>query len=384
MHKAHVLSGLDNLHTVDALLRGRRIGLMTNPTGIDHSLRSGIDIFHERYHLTALLACEHGVRGNVQAGDHIDTYTDEDTGVPVFSCYGGTERPTPEMLDAFDVFVFDMQDVGARFYTYMYSLSFAMEACAAAGKPVIVLDRINPIGGETVQGTLLDERFSSFVGEYAMPSRHGLTIGEYALWVKDYLRLDLDLTVVPLSGWERWMYLDDTDVPWVAPSPNLATLQAALTFPGTCLFEATNLSEGRGTTLPFELVGAPWVNAHAWETALSSLNLPGIGFRRAYFTPTFSKHQGAMCSGVQVYVLDRHAANICEAGLYMIQTLQQLFGGDFALRPREDQVAQMRMDLLLGTDELSHGPADAAAIIERHRPHIAAFQEQTRAYRLYT
>lgn len=380
-----VLSGLDRLDTIDAKLRGQRIGLMTNPTGVDHSLRSGIDIFHERYQLSALFAVEHGVRGNLQAGEHPEDDIDPDTGVKVFSCYGdgASNRLTDEMLAAFDVFVFDMQDVGARFYTYLYSLAFAMEGCAAAGKPVIVLDRVNPVGGAVVQGTLLDERFASFVGQYALPTRHGLTIGEYALWVRDYLKLtDLDLTVVPLTGWRREMLMWETDVPWVAPSPNLPTPQTAFLYTGTCVFEATNLSEGRGTTKPFELIGAPWVNAKAWEEALNALNLPGLRFRRASFTPVFSKNAGEICHGVQVHIIDPAIASPFAAGLYMMQTLRDLQPEEFVFLSRGD-VSQMKLELLLGTDAFSGGVMDVAGLIARHQPLIEDFQQRTMAYRLY-
>ena len=200
--KVHVRSGLDNLKLAHDALNGRRIGLLTHPCGFDSTFTSTIDILHANYRLTALFACEHGIRGSVVAGAHIDQETDAATGLPVFSLYGDTKMPTPEMLSEIDVFVVDLQDVGARFYTYIYSLAFAMIACARAGKPIVVLDRINPIGGRTVQGTLLDERFHSFVGEYAVPTRYGLTIGEFARFVKDHLKLDVDLTVVPLTGWE--------------------------------------------------------------------------------------------------------------------------------------------------------------------------------------
>ena len=226
--KAHVLSGLDNVASVDALLRGRRIGMMTNPTGINHSLQSGIDILHAKYGLSALFACEHGVRGDAQAGDEVDTYVDPDTGVTVYSAYGKSQRLSEEMLDTFDVLVFDIQDVGVRFYTYLYSLSYAMEACARAGKQVVVLDRINPIGGIKRTGTILDLSFSSFVGDYELPTQTGLTIGEYARYIRDSLKLDLALPVVSLTGWQREMYLEATDLPWVAPSPHFQDHATAL------------------------------------------------------------------------------------------------------------------------------------------------------------
>lgn len=380
--RAHVLSGLDRLETVDGQLKGRRIGLMTNPTGVDHQLRSGIDRLHAEYNLTALFACEHGVRGNIQAGEKLETYVDEDTGVTVYSCYGDTKRLTADMLDAFDVFVFDMQDVGARFYTYLYSLSYAMEACAGAGKPVIVLDRINPLGGEVVQGTLLDEQFASFVGAYAMPSRYGLTIGEYALWVKDYLGLELALTIVPLSGWERWMYLDDTDVPWVAPSPNIPSLQAALAFTGTCIVEGTNLSEGRGTTQPFELVGAPWIDARSLEARMNAFAFPGIRFRRAAFTPQFSKQAKLQCNGIQMHIMDRHIANPFVAGLHLLETINAMHPEEMSMI-NHTNTAQMHLDLLLGSDAFGTGRLTADEVVAQNMPLVADFQERTRQYRLY-
>lgn len=287
-------------------------------------------------------------------------------------------------MDGFDVFVFDMQDVGARFYTYLYSLAYAMEDCARAGKPVVVLDRINPVGGEAVQGTLLDERFASFVGLYAMPARYGLTIGEYALWLKDYRKMDLDLTVVPLAGWERWMLQADTGVPWVAPSPNIPSPTSALVFSGACVFEATNLSEGRGTTQPFELVGAPWLDGAALEKHMNALDLPGLRFRRVWFCPVFSKHEGKQCAGVQMHVTQPRLCNPFEAGMHMLAAIAQLHPDAFSFRPRADAQAQMRVELLLGTDEIGPGRLDIHALLKRHEPLAADYQRRTRPFRLYS
>ena len=281
--KHKVLCGLDRVGAADGLLKGRRVGLMTNQTGIDSRFRSAIDRIAARYRLTALFAVEHGIRGDAQAGESYETRPDPVTGAPVYAVYGKTRRLTADMLDAFDVLIFDMQDVGARFYTYLYALSFAMEECARAGKPVVVLDRVNPLGGERVEGTVLSTRFASYVGMYPLPTRYGLTIGEYALWVKNRLRLDLDLTVVPLRGWKRAYYLDDLEIPWVAPSPNCATFHAALVYPGCCVFEGVNVSEGRGTTLPFEYIGAPWIDARALEKRMAARALPGLHFRAHLF-----------------------------------------------------------------------------------------------------
>ena len=377
-----VLTGIDNLREHDAPLRGRRIGLMTNPTGVNGRLQSTIDLLNAEYTLTALFACEHGVRGSVQAGAHIATERDPETGVTVYSLYGASHHLSDEALAAFDVFVFDMQDVGARFFTYLYSLSFAMEDCARTGKPVVVLDRPNPIGGEIAEGTLLDEKVHSFVGEYAMPTRYGLTIGEYARWVRDYLKLDLDLTVVPMRGWTRDMRFDDTGLSFVPPSPNCATLHAAAAYTGTCIFEGTNLSEGRGTVLPFEYVGAPFIDAVTLEKRMNARNLPGVIFRRAYFTPQFSKHAGAQCAGVQVHVTDARAFSPFQAGLYLLDTVRDLHGDALEWTGIED-AEYKTIDKLLGTDDYRLGRLNADELIARHAPLVAAWREQNKKYQIY-
>ena len=378
--KVPVRSGLDNLAMADGLLHGCCVGLMTNQTGVDHTLRSGIDILHERYHLTALFACEHGIRGDAQAGMKVENHVDPETGVPVWSVFGATRRMTAEMAEQFDVLVFDMQDVGARFYTYLYSLSYAMEACAAAGKPVVVLDRINPLGGLRREGTIHDPRFSSFVGDYALPTRTGLTMGEYARYVKAYLGLDrLELTVVPLTGWQRALQLPDTDVPWVAPSPNCPNYASALCYIGTCVFEGTNLSEGRGTTQPFELIGAPYIDAAALADRMNALAIPGVLYRRAYFTPMFSKHAGERCAGVQLHVTDPMAFHAFEAGLRLLDTVRAMYPAEFAWRDGPDSY---HLDRLLGTDAFRLG-CSAEELIAAHAPKIEAFTREVQPFLLY-
>lgn len=377
-----ILSGIDQLDTVSALLRGKRLGLMTNQTGIDRRFRSAIDLMHSRFRLTALFAVEHGIRGNVQAGEHYAVQPDGATGVPVYAVYGGTHRLTKEMLDTFDVFCFDMQDVGARFYTYLYALSFAMEECARAGKPVIVFDRLNPLGGEIIEGPVLNEQLSSYVGMYALPTRYGLTIGEYARWVRHHLKLDhLDLTVVPLQGWHRRDLLSDIDIPWVAPSPNCPTFHAALAYVGTCIFEGTNLSEGRGTTLPFEYIGAPWIDAPALEKRMAARGLPGLYFRAAYFTPTFSKYAGVPCSGVQVHITDPRRARVVEGALTLLDEIRVLHPDRVEWISLDQK--SYTIDKLLGTDQYRLGHDDAASLTAAHAPLRNAFIQERRPFLLY-
>lgn len=382
MNKARVRSGLDHIELVDHLLRGCRIGLMTNPTGIDHSLRSGIDILHGRYGLSALFGCEHGVRGDAQAGDAVSSYVDGQTGLTVHSVYGQTKRLTQEMLAAFDALVFDMQDVGARYYTYLYSLAYAMQACTEAGKRLIVLDRVNPIGGHRRDGTILDLRFRSFVGDYELPTRYGLTIGEYARYVRHYLKLELDLTVVPLAGWARRMYLDDTDLPWVAPSPNCPALSSALAYMGTCIFEGTNVSEGRGTAQPFEIIGAPWIDGAKLEARMGECRLEGVHFRRTTFRPTFGKHQGQLCQGVQLHVLNRETADICHAGLKLLETIGEMYPAQLEYISW-DGGQSYALDRLLGTDTFRLSRQTADGLTAAHAPGLAAFGQSVMPFLLY-
>lgn len=382
MTRFHVLSGVDRLHTVDDLLKGRRVGLMTNPTGIDHELNSTIDLVHQRYQLTALFAVEHGIRGDAQAGAKVETTVDPATGVTVYSAFGANCHFNQEMLDAFDVLVFDIQDVGARFYTYLYSLSYAMEACARGGKEVVVLDRVNPLGGVKRTGTILDLRFSSFVGDYELPTQYALTIGEYARYVQDYLHLDVRLTVVPLEGWSREMYLDDTDLPWVAPSPNCPDLAAALCYTGTCVFEGTNCSEGRGTTLPFQVIGAPYIDGAALEKRMNALGLPGLHFRRTAFCPTFSKHQGVLCHGVQMHITDREGCDAFAGGLLLMDTIRKMYPDQFAFIRWSDE-APYAVDKLLGTDVYRTGAMTAEELIASSREPVRRFGESVTKYLLY-
>lgn len=379
--KQRVWCGLDRIDTADSVLGKGRIGLMTAPCGVNHSLKSTVDVVRERYLLSALYACEHGIRGEVQAGVHVPTQIDPETGVPVFSLYGASRRLTEEMLDTFDVFLYDLQCVGVRFWTFLYSLSYAMEDCARAGKSMVVLDRLNPAGAHQVAGTVLDPAFASFVGDYEIASRHGLTVGEYALYVKDYLKLDLDLSVVPLAGYQRGLYLDDTDTPWVAPSPNCPSLHAALCYIGTCIFEGSNISEGRGTTLPFEYIGAPFINAKGLEERMANHFLPGLHFRRASFVPTFSKHQGQVCHGVQMHITDRESAQPVLGALMLMDAIREQTGEQFEFLSYGEEKRYF-IDRLLGTDAYRLG-LSGPELIERHRPLVAEYAKKAREYHLY-
>ncbi len=362
------------------LLEGKRVGLITNPTGVDSELNSVVDLLNNDpdIHLEALYGPEHGVRGDAQAGQYVDYYIDDVTGVPVYSLYGKTRKPTPEMLENVDVLVFDIQDVGTRFYTYIYTMALAMEAAEEKGIPFVVLDRPNPLGGKAIEGPVLDPGFASFVGQYAIPLRHGMTVGELAKLFNKEFNIDADLKVVKMKGWKRNSYFDETGLQFVMPSPNMPTLETALVYPGTALIEGTNVSEGRGTSKPFELIGAPFINSTELAASLNNLNLPGVKFRAASFTPTFSKHSGKLSHGVQVHVTDRTKYQPVETGLHIVKTLKDLYPEDVKLTSFFDN--------LIGNGWIRPGIENGMTVEEmkaRWAKDLKQFEKVRKGYLLY-
>ena len=383
MTKTTVYNGIDRLGEYDSLFRGKRLGLVTGPTGVTRNLRSSAEALAARYRLTALYAPEHGLWGSAQAGEHVDGETDPRTGVPVHSLYSGQNHGrqlTPEMVRDVDLLVFDMQTIGARYFTYLYTLADVMQSAERFGLPLVVLDRVNSLDGVTLSGNVLDERFSSFVGRYALPARYGMTIGEFARWLQGERGIGCDLTVVPCSGWRRELCFDDTDLPWVLPSPNLPTMDTALCYVGTCLIEGTNLSEGRGTTKPFELVGAPWVDPLRLADCLSQRSLPGVAFRPVRFQPSFSKHAGQSCGGVQLHILDRRAFDPYATGLYLLEALRQN-SSEFSFL--EASPGRFFIDNLLGSDALRHPDFDVEAFLRSGQRELELFRRLRQPYLLY-
>ena len=345
-----------------SLLAGRRLGLLVNATAVDAELRHAIDLLagHAELKVTALFGPEHGVRGDAQDMIAVDGGRDARSGLPIHSLYGSTAAsltPTPAMLDDIDVMVFDIQDVGSRYYTFVWTMVLAMRACAAAGKAFCVLDRPNPIGGVEIEGPGIAAGFESFVGLVSCPNRHGLTAGELARWRHTVERLDLELIVLGMRGWERDMAFDHTGLPWVQPSPNMPTPDTALVYPGMCLVEGTALSEGRGTTRPFELAGAPHLDGHRLAAALTAHALPGVGFRPAVFTPMFHKHHGQACGGVQLHVTNPRTFRPYRTGVAFLKACRDQAPDRFAWRDKAyefvDQIPAI--DLLAGTDALRRG-----------------------------
>lgn len=302
------------------LVTDSRVGLVTNPSGVDPSLRSTIDLLADSDHinLRRLFGPEHGIRGRAMAGEVVDDETDVETGLPVSSLYGETRQPTSEMLSNIDVLVYDMQDIGVRYYTLIYTLANALKSAAEHDVRVVVLDRPNPIAPLEVTGNRVPDQHASFVGNYRLPVLHRLTTGELARYFNGEFNIGADLDIVPLSEWSRDTWYDETNLPWVPPSPNMPTLDTVVLYPGTCLFEGTNLSEGRGTARPFRLVGAPWIDASKWTDTLNNLDIDGVDFRPAYFTPQYHKHEGSRVAGVQVHLRDREAVQPLRVGLSML------------------------------------------------------------------
>ncbi|MCA0172237.1 exo-beta-N-acetylmuramidase NamZ domain-containing protein [Bacillus sp. RAR_GA_16] len=369
------------------LIEGKSVGLITNPTGVDQELNSIVDLLNNDsdVDLKALYGPEHGVRGSAQAGEYVEYYIDEETGLPVYSLYGATKKPTPEMLEGIDVLLFDIQDVGTRFYTYIYTMAYAMEAAAENDIEFIVLDRPNPLGGEAVEGPVLNDDYSSFVGKYEIPLRHGMTVGELAQLFNEEFEIGADLTVVEMDKWKRDMYYDDTPLEWVLPSPNMPTLDTALVYPGAALIEGTNVSEGRGTTKPFELIGAPFINSTELANELNSLDLPGVDFRAASFTPSFSKHAGKLTHGVQIHVTDKEAFEPVRTGLSLVKTIHDLYPEDFEFRA-ENSAGVSFFDLLVGNGWIREAIENGESVDEMQQQwesDLEDFKEVREEYLLY-
>ncbi|MBH0170991.1 exo-beta-N-acetylmuramidase NamZ family protein [Fictibacillus sp. 18YEL24] len=387
-HKKRFKTGLEQLLNHDMrVLKGKKVGLITNPTGVDRNLNSIVDVLynHPDIELKALYGPEHGVRGSAQAGEYVEFYNDPKTGLPVYSLYGATKKPTPEMLEGIDVLVFDIQDVGTRFYTYIYTMAYAMEAAEENNIPFVVLDRPNPLGGKEVEGPVLDPAYSSFVGLYPIPLKHGMTVGELAKLFNKEFDIDADLKVVEMKGWKRsWSY-EDSGLEWVLPSPNMPTKDTALVYPGSALIEGTNVSEGRGTTKPFELIGAPFINGDQLAEKLNKEALPGVTFRAASFIPASSKHAGKLSHGVEIHVKDEKLFQPVLTGITLVKAIHDLYPNDFAFRA-EDSRGISFFDLLTGNGwvrEYIESGRTVDEIVSRYDQELQDFKDVRKKYLLY-
>ena len=387
-----VVPGISRLLGPDrAMVAGRRVGLVCNPASVDSEFRHTADLLFEDpdVRLAAIFGPQHGFRSDLQ-DNMIETPHARDARrrVPVYSLYSETREPTPEMLQDLDVLVVDLQDVGTRVYTYVYTMANCMRAAARRGLRVVVCDRPNPIGGDEIEGPTLREPWTSFVGQFQIPLRHGMTIGELARLFNDAFGLGCPLEVVPLEGWRREMYHDQTGLPWVIPSPNLPTLDSAIVYPGAVLFEGTKLSEGRGTTRPFELIGAPWIDGERLADGMNARGLPGARFRPVFFEPTFQKHAGQTCGGCQIHVTDRRAFEPVRTAVELIAEFRRQDPSRFAWRepPYEYEQDKEPIDILYGTDRLRRtmdSAGDVAALIESWAAEEEAFRKLRQRFLLY-
>jgi uncharacterized protein YbbC (DUF1343 family) len=385
---SRVRTGLEQLLARPGSLRGLNLGLICNPASVTGDLvhASQAIAATRGLRLRALFGPEHGIWGDAQDLVELEGGRDPASGLPIHSLYGRTRVPTAEMLQGLDVLLFDLQDVGSRYYTFIYTMLHALEACARHGRRLVVLDRPNPLGGAQLDGNLLDPGYRSFVGLHPLPARHGMTVGELALLFRAELGLRVDLRVVRMRGWRRALAFEDTGLRWVQPSPNMPSVDTAFVYPGGCLVEGTNLSEGRGTTRPFELVGAPWLDPWALARDLARERIPGALFRPAIFTPTFQKHAGRACGGVQVHVTDRRRFPAFLAYLLLIAHARRQDPARFAWRdpPYEYEQVKRPFDILCGTDQVRRAieggvsprrlePAwrrERARFVRRRAPHL--------------
>jgi len=358
MKKPAVMTGLDRAEKFwPRNLHGARIGLVVHPASITSRFEHAISIARrsKKFQLTALFGPQHGILGQTQ--DNMvewEGFRHPATGLPVYSLYGRTRKPIPEMLTNVDALVIDMQDVGSRYYTFIWTLELCMQACNELGKAVVVLDRPNPIGGNITEGPVLNVSFTSFVGLRPLPVRHGMTIGEIGEYFQTAYYPKLHYTVLSMRGWKRQMWFDQTGLPWVMPSPNMPTLDTSLVYPGLCLLEGTNVSEGRGTTRPFEIFGAPYIQPEAIVTVLQEFNLPGVVFRPLTFQPTFQKHAGRVCGGAQIHVTIREKFKPFKTGVAILKAIHNTYPRDFKWTkpPYEYEEVKLPIDILGGTDRL--------------------------------
>lgn len=378
-----VLNGIDSITKYPHLFEGKRVGLITAPTGLTKDFESTISILHENFNLAAMFSPEHGVRGDLDAGALVDTYIDPMTGVPVYSLYRkDSKRLTEDMLKEVDIVVYDIQDVGVRYYTFIYTMLYALEDCAKAGIEFVVLDRVNPLGGVTVEGNILKPGFKSFVGNYELAVRYGLTAGEIATMANDQMNWNASLHIVRLEGWERHMSFPDTGLTWVHPSLGIPRYETALLYTGTCLFEGTNCSEGRGTTFPFEMIGAPFIQAQQLADEMNAKGLPGVRFRPVHFKPTSSKHQGELCGGVQLYITDIQALRPLEVGVHLLFAIRDRYEL-FSFLPPLKEGSRPFIDLLGGDSVYRAEHIQPKPLLEQFEAESKQFAAMKQQYHLY-
>jgi len=372
--------GIDRIDEFLHLFENKRVGLITNPTGVNSNLELSADILNKKVNLTTLFGPEHGIRGDAEAGVYVDSYLDKKLNMEVHSLYGKNRRPNADMLKDVDIICFDMQDVGARFYTYIYTMSHAMQAAKDLGLKFVVFDRPNPVG-HRLEGNILDLQYRSFVGYFPILQRYGLTIGELALYFNEVFEINCDLTVVPMIGYSYDKDYLEYDLPFIAPSPNIPTLDTAHIYLGTCIFEGTNISEGRGTTRPFSMIGAPFIDADDLASKVKALNTLGIKVRPVHFTPNMSKHEGKHCAGIEIFLRDKSVFEPVKFGYELLNIIRKDYK-EFEFRVPWTEGSNQMIDLLTGDNKLKTN-VDLNLIFEGFKQDEKTFEESIRRFKLY-
>ena len=378
--KTEVILGIDRLDEYKQLFQGKRVGLITNATGINKNFKSSVEILKAHTNLTTIFSPEHGFLGQVTAGSNVSSAYSQEYQLPIYTLYGEFKKPTAEMLKDVDILVFDIQDIGTRHYTYVSTMAYAMQAAQANHKKFVVLDRPNPISG-VMQGPILKPGNESFIGLYPLPLRHGMTVGELALLFNSEYHIQADLTVIPMLGWQRKLYLDETTVPWVMTSPNIPSLNAALLYACTGLFGGINASEGVGTTLPFEIVGLPGIDAYDFSRQMNACALPGVYFRPVSFIPNSGKFAGKTCYGAQVHVTNRRAFNAPQTGFLIVKALEQFAVKNLFWLPRNDK--SRKIDILLGENSIYVDSESTPQTFQRWDQELSDFEKTASKYFLY-
>mgnify|MGYP001571769506 CR=1 FL=1 len=387
-----VQTGLDIFEkTCPKKFKGSRVGLLVHPASVNKKMEHAVGLFLKsgKIKLNAIFGPQHGFRGETQ--DNMvewKGFRDKKTGIPVYSLYGHTRKPEAEMLKNIDVLAIDLQDVGSRYYTFIWTMELCMQACLENRKSVVILDRPNPIGGKIIEGPVLDTTYTSFVGQRPLPIRHGMTVGEIADYLKNKFYPSLDLHVIKMQGWKRKMWFNETALPWVMPSPNMPTPDTAIVYPGMCLLEGTNLSEGRGTTRPFEIFGAPFIEPDRLVKKLKEFKLAGVIFRTMYFQPTFQKHAGKLCGGAQIHITDRDKFKPFKTGVAILKAVHDIYPKQFKWKqpPYEYETEKMPIDILAGTDRLRKdiGKGESLKNMEVWwTEELRAFEKTRRQYLIY-
>lgn len=390
-----VWNGIDQPERMDRELKGQRLAVVSGGGAVDKTLRPAVDVLCQRYRVTALFNTIYGIRGEFMYGERVPAYVDPVTGMRVESIFN-RERiaPDAEMLERVDTVVFDIREAGTRFFEYLHCCAAIMKACAAAGKRLVVLDRVAPIGGVAVEGTVCPPTMHTIVGDYELASRTGMTMGEFARYVNGEYAVGCDLTVIPVEGWRRDLYFDETDLPWLLPSPSLNGTTANLLYAGMCVFEGVRtVSEGRGTSKPFELIGAPWIDGRKLAARMTERGLPGVAFAPVYFRPASSKHAGQVCQGVQVLVRDKRAFASFRTAILLLDTIRDLYpdqviwednsAGHDVLQPPSQPVFSRYLDKLLADGDYTGGALDGEGLMAKHAAALASYGRRKEKYHLY-